>query len=304
MTILLLGSSGFIGRQVRLLLEQMGHDLRLPSHQQVDFMNLDVHSDEQNLTELLMGVDVVINMVGIMSNDAGKLEPVHHYSPVRLAKLAKSLGVKRWVNLSALGAECQHSVAFLATKGRGDKALQQLADNTFSVAIARPSLIFGRTGNQYGASCALFIKLAKLPVLCLPNAGKFYIQPVHVNEVAMGLVRLATFKPHHNDATSTIINFTGKTTVTLADYLQAIRQTIHQKPPSIIINVPMAWAKMGMALIKPLNLFNSNSNSRSNTMLSQDSLTLLQNGSVADYQPFAKLLRHEPMGYEEFLTVF
>ena len=300
MTILLLGSSGFIGRQVKQLLEQMGHDLRLPNHKQIDFKSLDLSTNQQNLIELLAGVEVVINMVGVMSNDKAELEQVHHHSPVMLAKLAKSLGVKRWVNLSALGADSSHSVAFLATKGRGDKALQSLADDDFSVAIARPSLVFGRTNQQYGASCELFIKLAKLPVLCLPNAGQFHIQPVHVSEVAEGLVKLATLKPCHDESASTVINFTGKTVTTLTDYLQAIRQIIHKQPPSTIINLPMAWAKMGMTLIEPLNLFNS----MPNTMLSRDSLTLLQNGSVADYQAFANLLQREPMGYEQFLVAF
>ena len=300
MTILLLGSSGFIGRKVRSLLVQMGHDLRLPTHQQLDFSNLDWHSNQQKLVKLLTGVEVVINMVGIMSNDADELEKVHHHSPVNLAKLAKTMGVKRWVNLSALGADSSHQVAFLASKGRGDKALQSLADDNFSVFIVRPSLIFGRTTQQYGASCALFIKLAKLPVLCLPKAGEFHIQPVHVNEVAEGLVKLAIQMPHHADTASTVIRFTGKTVVTLADYLQAIRQVIHQKSPLFIITLPMVLAKMAMALIKPLSLFHS----IPNTMLSTDSLSLLEDDSVADYHEFAKLLGHEPMGYEQFLAVF
>ncbi|WP_227428838.1 NAD-dependent epimerase/dehydratase family protein [Psychrobacter sp. I-STPA6b] len=298
MTILLLGSSGFIGRQVKQILEQMGHDLRLPTHQQIDFKSLDLPTNQQNLIKLLTGVEVVINMVGIMSSDTDELEQVHHHSPVRLAKLAKSLGVKRWVNLSALGADSNHQVAFLASKGRGDRALQSLANDDFSVAIARPSLVFGHTAQQYGASGAMFIKLAKLPVLCLPNAGQFHIQPVYVNEVAEGLVKLATIKQFTHDCPAMVVDFTGKTVTTLAEYLQMIRQIIHQKPPSTIINLPMAWAKMGMALIKPFSLFMPNS------MLSTDSLTLLEYGSVADYQAFTQLLGHEPMGYKEFLAVF
>ena len=304
MTILLLGSSGFIGRQVKQLLEQMGHDLRLPNHKQIDFKSLDLSTNQQNLIELLAGVEVVINMVGVMSNDKAELEQVHHHSPVMLAKLAKSLGVKRWINLSALGADSSHQVAFLASKGRGDKALQSLDDDKFSVFIARPSLVFGRTAQQYGASCALFIKLAKLPVLCLPNAGKFYIQPVYVNDVAEGLVKLATLMTCYDDTASTVINFTGKSVTTLADYLQAIRQIIHKKSPLLIINLPMVWAKLAMALIEPFGLFNSNSNGMLNSMLSTDSLSLLEDGSVADYQAFAKLLGREPMGYKEFLAVF
>ena len=39
------------------------------------------------------------------------------------------------------------------------------------VKIARPSLVFG----QGGASTEMFLKMAKLPILFLPNGGNFDI---------------------------------------------------------------------------------------------------------------------------------
>ena len=312
LTILLLGSSGFIGQHVKQYLQSMQNSqlaLRLPTREQVDFIN----PDWDSMATLLEDVQVVINMVGIMSHDPKLLEQVHHHTPVKLATMAKELGVKRWINLSALGASSTHEVAFVGSKGRGDKALMQLADgdetieNThsqFQVFIARPSLVFGRGG----ASCELFLMLAKFPILPLPNAGRDKVQPVHVEDVAQGLVNLAlnSFEIKlitsekqnlsNNQSRSAVINFTGNEISSVADYLIMMRTCIHDKPAQVILSVPKVILNLATLLIRPIGLVTSiNPN-----IISQDSLKLLQAGSVADAQPFMQLLGRTPLGYTQF----
>lgn len=315
LTILLLGSSGFIGQHVKQHLQGLQNSelaIRLPTQQQADFID----PDWQSIAILLEGVDIVINMVGMMSHDPALLEQVHHHFPVKLAAMAKKLGVKRWVNLSALGASSTHEVAFVGSKGRGDKALMQLADRDktieathkqFQVFIARPSLVFGRGG----ASCELFLKLAKFPVLPLPNAGQDKVQPVHIEDVAQGLVHLAlhsfdkkltTVKNQNlssNQTRSAIINFTGSEVSSVADYLIMMRTQIHGKPAQVILNVPRIILNLAILLIRPVGLVTPiNPN-----MISKDSLKLLQAGSVADVQPFSQLLGRIPLGYTQFGNV-
>lgn len=312
LTILLLGSSGFIGRHVKQHLQSLQNsqlDLRLPTRQQADFID----PDWDGMALVLKDVDVVINMVGIMTDDAALLEQVHHHTPIKMATMAKKLGVKRWINLSALGASGTHEVAFVGSKGRGDKALTQLADSDkttedtrkpFEVFIVRPSLLFG----QGGASCELFLNLAKFPVLPLPNVGQDKVQPVHVKDVAQGLVNLAlqpfdkkltTLKDQNlsnNQSRSTIINFTGSEVCSVADYLTMMRTSIHDKPAQLIVNVPTVILNLATLLIRPIGLLTPiNPN-----MISQDSLKLLQQGSVADEQPFSQLLGRIPLGYTQF----
>ena len=183
MNILLLGGSGFIGRHLAARLRACGHQVQTPTHKELDLRAL----DERAARACLRGQDAVVNAVGIMSRDADALETVHHHAPSALAAWAREAGVARWLQISALGADAWHPVAFLGSKGRGDEAVCQIgAAHGMRVAVARPSIVYGRGG----ASCELFIKLARLPVIALPAGGKFMLQPVHANDVADGLVYL------------------------------------------------------------------------------------------------------------------
>ncbi|WP_131668702.1 epimerase [Psychrobacter pygoscelis] len=281
-TILLLGSSGFIGQQVRLRLAAAGGLLRLPQRQQIDFTNLDMSS----IASLLQGVDVIINMVGIMSQNNTLLEQVHHHAPRQIAALAKQAGVSHWINLSALGAAASHKVAFVGSKGRGDAALGQLADDNFQVSVVRPSLVFGRGG----ASCELFIKLARLPVLAMPKAGGYSIQPVHVDDVAQGLTNLALGSAFN--AAATTIPFTGAEVCTVAQYIRMLRQNIYQQRTLTVLSVPMNVAKVGVTILSCCT----------DNMISLDSLTLLTEGSIASNQKFTELLGRSPLGYQSFIN--
>lgn len=288
MKILLLGSSGFIGRYVRDYLQQQGHTLVCPNSQCVDFLRF----SGDDCLPYVEDVDVIINMVGIMHHQPEKLEIVHHHTPLAIAILAKQHAKNsaakqnrtvHWVQLSALGADANQTIAFVGSKGRGDQALLNLADDNFQVTIARPSIVFGRGG----ASTELFINLARLPLLALPNAGNYSLQPVHVEDVAQGLCHLAT----QQSTPKTIINFTGATTGTLADYLNTLRQNIHRKPALRILTLP-AWLSLLSALL---------AKQPSKGMLSPDSLALLEAGSAADNRAFSGLIGRQPRGYETFL---
>ena len=178
MNILLLGASGFIGRRTARRLRDAGHSVRTPSHAEIDFLR----PNQAAAMPLLAGCDAVVNCVGVMSRHAGVLETVHHRTPALLAEWAREAGVRRWVQLSALGADPTHFAPFLASKGRGDDAVAERIDTT----IARPSVVYGRGGT----SCELFIQLARLSVLPLPAGGAFDLQPVYAEDVADGLAAL------------------------------------------------------------------------------------------------------------------
>lgn len=276
MNILLLGGSGFIGSRVAASLRERGHVVTTPSHRDLDFF----HLNEQAVKALLHHQDVIVNCVGVMSRHADVLETVHHHTPAQLAKWAHECGIKRWVQLSALGADAAHDVAFVGSKGRGDVALCQ---SGLEVNIARPSVVFGRGG----ASCELFLKLAKLPVIALPEGGRFDWQPVHVDDVAQGLVNMIVEPLPHG----TIVDMVGATRLTLADYLRTLRETIHGKKGLSIIPIPLALLKPTLPLTNIL----------SNGFLSSGSMILLQQGSCADKTDFVRLLQREPLAVREFV---
>ncbi len=275
MKILIFGGSGFVGRHLAACLRQRGHEVTIPSRRDVDWMRPDAAAARL----LLQGQEVVVNAVGVMSRHASVLEQIHHHTPALLATQAQAVGVRRWVQLSALGADEAQPVAFVGSKGRGDAAVQA---SGLEVAVARPSVVYGRGG----VSCELFIKLARLPILMLPDGGRFLLQPVHVTEVAAGLAALA----EQADATGQVVAMTGGRVLTLAAYLDVLRQTLHHKPPLTVWSLPLG-------LIKPMLPL---TNVLSNGVLSPASITLLQQGSCADNRAFADLLGHAPAPAEAF----
>ena len=83
---------------------------------------------------------------------------------------------------------------------------------------------------------------------------------------------------------------TGGQTLTLAEYLTTLRQTLHHKPPQNILPIPLRLIDPALPLANLL----------SNSIVSRDSFTLLEQGSCADYSDFAALLGREPLAAENF----
>ena len=276
MNSVLLGGSGFVGSRVAEILRNKGHNVTTPNRQELDLLNPNRH----NIEKILSNQQVIINAVGVMSRYDEVLDKVHYQTPKLLAEMAAKMGIKHWVQLSALGANPQYPAEFLASKGRGDNAVLQIMP---SVNIARPSVIYGRGG----ASCELFIKLAKLPILPLPEQGRFLLQPVCVNEVAIGLANMAENPLPHG----AIVNMTGGKVVSMAQYLTIMRQNLHHKPPAKIVNIPLSLIKPFLPIAKVL----------SNGMLSPDSIKMLQDGNTADNGDFARLLGKTPQSPEMFI---
>lgn len=271
MNILLLGGSGFIGRHLAARLRASGHQLQTPTHKEFDLRAL----DERAARACLRGQDAVVNAVGIMSRDADRLETVHHHAPAALAAWAREAGVARWLQVSALGADAWHPVAFLGSKGRGDEAVRaQLATD-----IVRPSVVYGRGGK----SCELFIRLARLPLLVLPEGGRQMLQPVHVYDVADGVAALLAASSRN-----TTLNMSGGRALSLAAYLNTLRATLHGKTAARVLPLPL------LAPFLPLT------NYLSDGMVSAATLRLLADGSCADNRDFTALLGRAPLAPEQF----
>lgn len=218
-----------------------------------------------------------MNAVGIMSRDTDALEAVHHHAPAQLAAWARAAGVARWLQISALGADAWHPVAFLGSKGRGDEAVRaQLPTDT-----VRPSVVYGRGGK----SCELFIRLARLPLLALPDGGRQQLQPVHINDIADGIAALLAAPSRH-----ATVNMTGARALTLAAYLNTLRRTLHGKTAARVLPLPSSL----LAPLLPLT------NYISNGMVSAAILRLLAEGSCADNRAFAALLGRPPLAPEHF----
>lgn len=275
MKILLLGGSGFIGRPLRQRLEQDGHHVSAPSRRQ-----LDLRQPRADWRYWLENVDVVVNAAGqLLDRPAGALEAIHHLGPLQLASMAYQAEVRRWVQLSALGADPQADTLFLSSKGRGDAAL--LASG-LEAHIARPSLIYG----PQGASSRLLLQLARLPLWLLPGGGSQRVQPVARDDVIDGLARLAAA----DEAPEGVVDFVGAEALTLADYLRQLRQLQGLSSPAYILNLPPQASRALATLAErwPASL------------ISRDTLAMLNRGSCGDPAALGALLQRAPLASSQF----
>jgi uncharacterized protein YbjT (DUF2867 family) len=190
------GASGFLGRYVVKQLGERGlavkAGVRYPDRAgflrpmgdvgQIAPLRADV-TDEAETRAAMIGADAVVNLVGILHEGGGRsFEGVHRDAAARVGRLAKELGVKRVVHVSALGADVASPSSYARTKAEGELRLREAFPQA---AIHRPSVVFGPEDhffNRFGA-------LARFsPALPLIGGGQTRFQPVYVGDVADAIV--------------------------------------------------------------------------------------------------------------------
>lgn len=188
-TVLIIGAYGLIGRGVAERLDQDGHTIIglgrdmgtgkrvLPT---IDWLFADLRSlTEANAWQsLLNDVDAVVNCSGALQDGPeDDLEVVHHHAVAALAQACVSANVKI-VQISATGAHVNATTPFLASKARGDAAIQNAGGHYH---IFRPGLVLAR--HSYGGTTMLRM-LAAFPLIqpvAVPDAK---IQTIALDDVA------------------------------------------------------------------------------------------------------------------------
>lgn len=196
--VLLLGGTGFVGRQVCERLARLHWPMTVLTRRaanasavqhlpRLTVVEADVH-DEATLRRLLPGHDAVINLVAILHGDEAAFERTHVELPARLARACLATGVQRLVHISALGAAPAAARTapsrYLRSKSRGEAELQAAASQGLQLSVLRPSVIFGaddRFLNLFAALQRIF------PVMPLAGAQTRF-QPVWVGDVAQAVV--------------------------------------------------------------------------------------------------------------------
>jgi uncharacterized protein YbjT (DUF2867 family) len=226
MNILLCGASGFIGQAILRALSQAGHHVvatrsasanpgNTPGSVPVDFAR---DTKAEVWLPRLAGMDAVINGVGVLRDSAARpIQAVHQTTPCALFDACARAGVRRVIQVSALGVE-GNTTRYAQTKLLADQhLLALLAQGQLDAVVLRPSIVFGAQGD----SSKLFMMLAHSPVLCLPHAViTAKVQPVAVRDLAHAVVQLLGAS---SDFTG-VLPCVGPSPLTLAALLASLRQ--------------------------------------------------------------------------------
>lgn len=283
MTVLVCGANGFIGRALCAQLEAGGHRvLRGVRHAtglcdvEIDFAQ-DIDPDAW--LARLEGVDVVINAVGILADQRGAtLDAVHRAAPCALFTACCRAGVRRVIQISALGVE-RGNTRYFASKCAADRFLKTLP---IDFRIVRPALVYGTDG----ASARFFRMLASLPVQVLPAGGHQRLRPVHVDDLAEVVARCVD-APAVGRA---VIDVVGADEVEYREMLARYRAALGF-PPAARIGLPGPLAGMAAALLGTLP----------GAIFTRDTWTMLRGGNTGDPAAATAMLGRPPRGIDGFI---
>ena len=287
-TVLLLGATGFIGDHLRRALMHAGYEVVcgvragsvVPGCRLVEIDYTHDHAVD-DWRARLAGIDFVINAVGILRESGGvTFEALHVDAPAALFRACAEAGMRKVIQISALGADAHAQSGYHTSKKRGDDALAAL---TMPWVIVQPSLVFGAGG----ASAALFTRLASLPLVPLPGDGGQRVQPIHVDDLAEAIVNLIETDAYDGRRLAAV----GPREVTLRECLVVLRAAMGL-PKARFVQVPM-----------PLVRSAAHAGDRVPRMLlDSESLGMLLRGNVDSAADITAVLGRAPRAIETFVA--
>lgn len=187
MRIFIAGGTGFVGGHLRRELLGRGHELRLLTHRRTPDSEAGVEQIEGDVTrpESLErgaeGCDAVINLVGIIREFPGRgitFEKMHVQATANMLAVAHGNGIRRYLQMSALGSRSDAVSLYHKTKFRAEELVRASA---LDWTILRPSMIFGPK-DAFVNMLARQMRLA--PFVPVIGDGSYRLQPIHADDVA------------------------------------------------------------------------------------------------------------------------
>ncbi len=294
MKIFLTGSTGFVGKrilqdllenkyQVRCLVRQ-GSEKKIVHCKDAEIVNGDI-TDVSSLDGKLAGCDAVINLVGIIREFPSKgitFEKLHYEGTVHLVRAAQAQEVRRFVQMSTLGARRDGKTQYQQTKFRAEEFVRK---SGLDYTIFRPSVIFGPEDKFVN----LFVKMLKLqqfvPVI---GSGRYLLQPVAVDTVSMGFVKSMEQK----DAIGKTFDVGGPERLEFNQIIDIIGEVICAPPHKI--HIPASIMRLMAEMLDRLASF----------PVTTDQITMLLEGNICDEKPFFAHFDIEPIGFKEEISKY
>ena len=280
----ILGGGGFIGRYLVRKMTEKNFQCIIPTRNAylkgylktqappgaIEFIDFNP-KDFSKIKEAIKNSDIVINLIGILfENRKQKFFNIHSDLPGLIAKYCSESEVKKFIHVSAIGANADSKSLYQQSKFSGE---QKALNNFKNTVIIRPSVICGNEDNFTN----LFAKLSLLPVIPVLRPD-YKFQPILVDDVATAIVKAIEIKK--NDGK--IYEIGGPTTISFRDMVKSIVSTIKKK--RIIIEMPMPLARIQATLFslmpKPLltkdqcEILNESNNIVSNKNLTLNDLNI------------------------------
>lgn len=288
MRIFVTGGTGFVGREVVRQLYGAGHKVRclvrnverakrlLPPRVEPHPGDL---TDPDSFKAGLKDCQAVIHLVGILvEKGEATFERIHVQGTSDLLRAASEAGVRRFLQMSALGSRPDAKSRHHRTKYQAERIVTQ---SSLDWTIFRPSVIFG-PGDQFVNILARIIRSA--PIMPIIGPGESLIQPISVRNVA------ACFALAVGDSSSyrKIYELGGPQRFTYNQIYQIIAGVLEKKKKAVHIPIPLVTPG---ALISELLL--------PNPPITREQLIMLQEDNICDSTDAVHDFSLELLSFEE-----
>jgi NADH dehydrogenase len=290
MKIFISGGTGFVGGHLVRELLGRGHELRLLTHHRgkstagVELIEGEVTRPE-SFEAALSGCDAVINLVGIIREFPSQgitFERLHVQATSAMLAAAQKNGIRRYLQMSALGTRPNAVSAYHATKWRAEELVRE---SGLGWTILRPSLIYGP---QDAFINMLAAQLRLAPVMPVIGDGSYRLQPIHADDVARCFA-LALEMP---ETVGHCYGLCGNERMTYKQLLDSVAAALGKSPP-LKPHAPLVLMRLIIPVMQKLPQF----------PITSDQLQMLLEESICDGE-WQKVFGFQPLGFNEGISEY
>jgi uncharacterized protein YbjT (DUF2867 family) len=188
--VLLLGSTGFVGRAVAHKFIDTGHQLRVLVRDPMKAAAYKARGAQvavgdalnpQSVFQAAQGTEHIVSLVAVRRNRPQSYLAVNVDGPRILGEAAKAAGVRSVVFVSAVGARLDPHYKYFTSRWMGE---QELAKTGVAGTILRFTFIIGEDGGIVND----FERAMVGPVAMIPGSGQAQMQPILRDDAARCIV--------------------------------------------------------------------------------------------------------------------